>query len=152
MQRDLFSSRLMLAVTALVATAASEANAAIKHRYSLRPTPTIRSAARTDVRRSWRRHAMFAGGKLNLTANIGETSNAITKDAYVDLPNGIVSALGTKGSFETWVTVETESQLVRDLFVRPSRQDSGRRGHFAGTGKYITLIPSTRATGVTRFD
>jgi hypothetical protein len=96
MQRFLFSGRLMLAAATLVATATSEANAAIKHRYSFTANADDSvGGANGSVVDPGVPTATFAGGKLNLTANIGEASNVIAEDAYVDLPNGIVSALGT---------------------------------------------------------
>ena len=35
--------------------------------------------------------AVFSGGRLDLSGNSGQGSNGITEDAYVNLPNGIVS-------------------------------------------------------------
>ncbi|MCP4193599.1 MAG: PEP-CTERM sorting domain-containing protein [Planctomycetaceae bacterium] len=52
----------------------------------------------------------FGNGKLDLSENSGERSAEITEDAYVDLPNGIVSAAANSNSsgavtFEFWASV-----------------------------------------------
>jgi hypothetical protein len=144
MQRFLFSGRLMLAAATLVVTATSEANAAIKNRYSFTANADDSvGGANGNVVDPGVATAAFAGGKLNLSANIGELSNAIGEDAYVNLPNGIVSALGTKGSFETWVTVETNRNWAEIFSFGQSRIDSGGEDISAGFGKYVTLIPDT---------
>jgi hypothetical protein len=54
--------------------------------------------------------ATFTAGQLDLTGNIGEGSNAITEDAYVNLPNGLISSTAsTNGalSLELWTTIST---------------------------------------------
>src|ERR1700704_4265678 len=50
--------------------------------------------------------AVFAGGQLDLSANTGQGSNGITEDAYVNLPNGIITA-ATTGGVAGKLTVET---------------------------------------------
>ena len=62
--------------------------------------------------------AFSHGGQIDLSANDGQGSNAITEDAYVDLPNGIVSGAvnsGTTGAItlEFWATVATQRTWQR---------------------------------------
>jgi hypothetical protein len=83
---------------------------------------------------------------LDLTAaNNGATSDQtpFTSGAYVHLPNGTISALGTKGSFETWVTVQTNQNWAEIFSFGQSRPDTGGEDKSAGWGKYVTLIPDT---------
>ncbi|MCO6044195.1 LamG domain-containing protein [Aeoliella sp. ICT_H6.2] len=84
-----------------------------------------------------------ADGLLDLSGNNGQTSSGFTNDAYVDLPNGIISSLGNTGSFEMWVTVSTNRDWAEIFsFGAPS---SGVENESSGGGRegYITLIPDT---------
>src|SRR5262245_769111 len=96
-------------IALLVVAAVHDAEAAIKHRYSFtaNANDSLGGANGTVIDAGATPNAVFVGGKLDLFANAGNPSNNITEDAYVHLPNGIISALGGKGSLETWVTVET---------------------------------------------
>jgi hypothetical protein len=145
MQRTLLIGYARLAVTALALTAAQHADAAVKHRYSFTTDANDSvSGAHGAVVDAGVPTATFAGGVLNLTANTGELSNAaIANDAYVNLPNGIISAMGTKASFETWVTVETNRNWAEIFSFGSSRPDSGGENLSSGWGRYITLIPDT---------
>ena len=66
--------------------------------------------------------ATFAGGKPYLSANVGELSNVIGEDAYVGLPNGIVSTLATKGSFEIWAATNSERFQASQLLMEVTQQ------------------------------
>jgi hypothetical protein len=128
----------------LLAATALEADAELKHRYSF--TSNIDDSVGTahgNLIDPGAVTGVFAGGQLNLTANNGETSGAIVEEAYVDLPNGIISALGTKGTFETWITVETNRPWAEIFSFGASRQDTGGEDISAGNGKYVTLIPAS---------
>lgn len=48
--------------------------------------------------------ARFSEGQLDLTGNRGEPSSQPGEDAYVDLPNGLISRIGDNVSFELWAT------------------------------------------------
>jgi hypothetical protein len=134
----------ILAAAALLATTAQEADAALKHRYSFTSNinDSVGSADGTLVDPG-SATGVFAAGKLNLTANTGEPSDAISNDAYVDLPDGIISGLGTTATFETWVTVDTNRNWSEIYSFGQSRPDTGGEDISAGFGRYITLIPDT---------
>ncbi len=150
MQRILVTG-LAIAVTAIALTPARNADAAVKHRYSFTTDANDSvGGAHGNVVDAGAPSATFAGGVLNLTANTGEISNAaIANDAYVNLPNGIISAMGTKASFETWVTVETNRNWAEIFSFGTSRPDTGGEDLSSGWGRYITLIPDTGDGGNT---
>ncbi len=93
--------------------------------------------------------ARYVGGQIDVSANNGQTSgqNPFTSGAYVNLPNGIVSAAfreGTAGaaSFETWSTVQTNRGWAELFSFGLSNQGEDMAGE--GTqADYITLIPQT---------
>lgn len=134
----------ILTAAALLATTAPQADAALKHRYSF--TSNINdsvSGAHGSLVDPGAATGVFVGGKLDLTANIGEPSNAIGEDAYVNLPNGIISALGATATIETWVAVDTNRNWSEIYSFGQSRPDSGGEDSSVGLGRYITLIPDT---------
>ncbi len=59
--------------------------------------------------------ARFSEGQLDLSLNRGERSVAPARDAYVDLPNGILKKLGGRLSFEIWCT-QTEWATFANTF------------------------------------
>jgi hypothetical protein len=92
--------------------AAPQAMGQLVHRYSFtaNANDSVGSAHGTVIDAGTTANFAFTGGQLDLSANTGNASNAITEDAYVDLPNGIVSAAATGGmngavAFEWWFTV-----------------------------------------------
>jgi hypothetical protein len=125
--------------------ASREAGAALKHRYSFttNPNDSVGGANGTVVDPTG--ISFFAGGNLDLSGNNGELSNQapFAAGAYVNLPNGIISALGTTGTFEAWVTVSANRNWAEIFSFGQSRIDTGGEDISAGFGKYITLIPDT---------
>ena len=127
-----------------------EATAALAHRYSFSGNVDDSVAgAHGAVVDAGAATAVFVGGELDLSANTGQGSNAITEDAYVDLPNGIVSGAFTSGtnraaSFETWTTVQTHRNWAEIFAFGTSNcgEDSSCSGSDTG---YITLIPANGA-------
>lgn len=84
------------------------ANPAPKHRYtfndgfgSLRVEDSVGGAHGTLIHNTG--NARLANGQWK-TGNNGSQSCARDNGDYVDFPNGIISALGDKATFETWVT------------------------------------------------
>ena len=66
-------------------------------------------------------------GQLDLRANNNINSNQdfavpTTPGAYVDLPNGTISSLGTRATFEAWITVETNRTWDAHLRFWPIRR------------------------------
>jgi hypothetical protein len=101
-----------------------EASAALAHRYSFTSdaNDSVGTAHGTVVDAGTPSH-VFANGQLDLTANTGQGSNAaMLTDAYVDLPNGIISTAAANGpsgafSFELWATVATTRTWQRFVDV-----------------------------------
>ncbi|MGD9632012.1 MAG: LamG domain-containing protein [Pirellulales bacterium] len=145
MPRRVLTYLSIVAACGIAASAACTANAALTHRYSFtnNANDSVGGANGTVVDPLG--VSFFADGNLNFTGNNGEGSDQrpFVSGAYVDLPNGIISALGTTGSFELWVTVDTNRDWAEIFSFGQSRADSGGEGISAGFGKYITLIPDT---------
>jgi hypothetical protein len=95
--------------------------------------------------------AVFANGELDLSANMGEGSNGITEDAYVDLPNGLITqaaSAGTSGafSFELWATVTTTRTWQR--FVDVGSSDGGEDASpGGGTAPYLYIAANSGRFG-----
>jgi hypothetical protein len=99
--------------------------------------------------------ARSVGGQIDVSANNGEVSGQdfslpTTRGAYIDLPNGIVSAAFNSGqpraaTFETWATVAT-NRTWSELFsfgLSNLGEDISNEGTQTD---YITLIPQSGAT------
>lgn len=92
-------------------------------------------------------NAVFSGGMLDLSENTGEPSNNITEDAYVDLPNGMVTDAvksGTDGavSFEWWATVAEQHTWQRfgDFGSSNDGEDTANGGANAA---YVLVTPNS---------
>ena len=76
-------------------------------------------------------NASYAGGQLILGNTGSQNSNANDGD-YVDLPNGIISALGESGTFEVWTTwtgaAGTPWQRIFDLGTSDGGEGSSGGG------------------------
>jgi hypothetical protein len=98
--------------------------------------------------------AVFANGELDLSANMGELSDGITEDAYVDLPNGLITQVANSGtsdafSFELWATVTTTRTWQRYVDVGSSNngEDTSAGGQTTPY-IYITANSGRFANGV----
>jgi len=95
--------------------------ATLKHRYSFSETDgtsvadSVGTANGTVVG-----GATFGGGELTLNGT----------DGYVDLPNGIITGLGTDGTFELWITHESPGVWARifDFGTSDVGEDSSGNG------------------------
>jgi hypothetical protein len=96
--------------------------------------------------------ATFHDGLVDLTAaNNGANSNqaVFTQGAYVDLPNGTISALGNQATFETWVTVQTNQNW--DRIFDFGRSDAGEdMATGAPNSEYIFATSQNGGTGTLR--
>ena len=128
----------LAAITAVIAAALmpQPAHAVLKHRYTFNgnANDTVGTAHGVVVDGSVQTHQFF-NNMLVLTGNAGEGSNAIFDDAYVNLPNGTISAAaasGTSGavSFEFWLTVATQRtwQRVGDFGTSQDGEDTSNSG------------------------
>jgi hypothetical protein len=89
--------------------------------------------------------AVFANGLLDLSANTGQGSTAISEDAYVDLPNGIVSAAAAANgavTFEFWASVATTRTWQRfgDFGASNNGENTSASGAMA---QYVMITPNS---------
>ena len=79
------------------------------------------------------------GGRLNLSGGVANTA------AYVDLPNGIISALDD-ATFEAWVTIDSAQNWSRifDFGVNGNGEQTGPGG--AGNGTNYVFLSANRGT------
>ena len=119
------------------------------HRYSFTSdvSDSIGGADGTVVDPGANTNAVFSGGMLDLSANTGQGSNGITEDAYVDLPNGIVTSAASSGtdgaiSFEWWATVaETHTwQRFGDFGTSNNGEDTAASGD---ASSYVLVTPNS---------
>jgi hypothetical protein len=152
MRRYVPSGVLILAVCFAVV---GNANAALTHRYSFTSDANDSVGGANGTVIDPLGVSFFSGGNLNFAGHEGEGSDQrpFVSGAYVNLPNGIISALGTTGTFEFWLTVDTNRNWAEIFSFGQSRVDTGGEDLSAGFGKYITLIPDTGDAGDTfRFE
>jgi hypothetical protein len=133
----------------------STANGSLVHRYSFtgNANDSVGTAHGTVVDPG-APTAVFAGGRLDLSANVGNGSEVIAEDAYVNLPNGIISAAANGG---------VPGQLTTELWARSSENRNWAALFSAGTSNggedianggnssdYIQLIPRNGVGGNNR--
>lgn len=144
---------LALALVIAAGAGVREARCELAHRYSFDgdASDSIGSAHGTIVDAGFTANAMFSGGQLDLSANTGEPSNGITEDAYVDLPNGMISPVasgGTSGAFsiELWATVsETHTwQRYVDFGTSNDGEDTSNSG---SASPYVYIAPNSGRFG-----
>jgi hypothetical protein len=85
--------------------------------------------------------------QANNTANSNQAT--FTQGAYIDLPNGIISSLGTQATFEAWVNVETPKNW--DRIFDFGRSDAGEdMATGAPNSEYIFATSQNGSNGVLR--
>jgi hypothetical protein len=143
------------AVAAAIAASlggADDAHAVLVHRYSFNGNvnDSVGTANGTIVDAGGPT-AVFSGGQLDLSANTGQSSNGITQDAYVDLPNGMISAAaasGTSGalSLEFWATVSAQHTWQRfgDFGLANAGEGFSDNG---GARDYLYISPNSGRFG-----
>ncbi|MCA9189964.1 MAG: LamG domain-containing protein [Planctomycetales bacterium] len=140
---------LVAVITASTMIAAVQANAALKHRYSFTDSAddSVGGANGMVVDAGTAPNYIFSGGQLDLSANVGQGSNGITEDAYVDLPNGIVSGAVNSGvngaiSFEFWATVAEQRTWQRfgDFGTSNGGEDTSPAGDASA---YVLITPNS---------
>lgn len=142
--------RFLSVIAALLVLAPALVDAQIpKHRYSFTSdvSDSIGGQNGTVVDAGSNPNAVFTGGMLDLSANTGQGSNAITEDAYVDLPNGIVSGAASSGtngavSFEWWATVAEQRTWQRfgDFGTSNDGEDTSNGG---ANASYVLVTPNS---------
>ncbi|MBE0534965.1 MAG: hypothetical protein IH624_04785 [Phycisphaerae bacterium] len=122
-------------VMALLATAAQ---GAVVHRYAFDdPNDSVGGADGVLINRTGR--AAFANGQLTL-GNLGVENSNTNDGDYLDLPNGIISALGDQATFEVWTTWRGAAMWERIFDLGASDGGEGNAGG-AGNSFYIFLTP-----------
>jgi hypothetical protein len=139
----------------LVLALSSTADAALRHRYSFTSNANDSvGSAHGVVVDPGAATAVFAGGKLDLSANGGNGSNGIVEDAFVDLPNNIITAATTGGAagqltVEIWAQ-SSENRNWAALFSAGT-SNTGENNSGGGNGTdYIQVIPQNGANGQIR--
>jgi hypothetical protein len=148
MRRRVLNLLILGALVALAAPTAREARATLAHRYSfagnLNDSVGGQNGTMVDVGAAT---AVFTAGQLDLSANTGQGSNGITEDAFVDLPNGLITGVatgGTSGAFsvELWATIAEQHTWQRfvDFGTSDGGEDTSGGG---GASPYIYLAANS---------
>ena len=115
------------------------------HRYSFAgdATDSVGGANGTLVNNTG--NASFAGGQVILGNTGSQNSNANGGQSdgdYVDLPNGIISALGESGTFETWTTwTGAAGTAWQRIFDFGTSRDGEGVSPEAPNSSYVMLTP-----------
>ncbi|MAT69047.1 MAG: hypothetical protein CMJ58_05930 [Planctomycetaceae bacterium] len=145
--------KLGLLVAAAGVLSASPANGQLAHRYSFTTdaSDSVGGANGTVVDAGTTANFAFTAGALDFSANTGEPSNAIVENAYLDLPNGIVSSAAAAGvsgavAFEWWATVsETRTwQRLGDFGSSDGGEDASTGG---GGVDYLMMAANSGRAG-----
>lgn len=147
MKRSLLPPALLVVFWAVVPSAA---HAGVVHRWSFdgNVNDSVRTAHGTLINNTG--NATFAGGQLTLGNTGTQTSNAGNGD-YVDLPNGIISALGNHATFEAWVTWNGPSTSNWQRIFDFGRSDGGEDSSSTGANSYyVMMTPRNSTTGTYR--
>lgn len=127
----------------------SSALGQLAHRYSFTSdaTDSVGTADGTVIDSGTTANFSFTGGMLDFSANGGNPSNNITEDAYLDLPNGIVSAAAAAGdsgevTFEWWYTLAEERtwQRVGDFGNSNDGEDTSNLG---SASDYLSIVATS---------
>lgn len=140
-----FTKRLVLAAIAVGLGCSTAARAALVHRYDFNTNLNDLVGTANGNLVDPGNIASFSGGMLNLP-NSGASSNQtpFATGAYVNLPNGIISSLGTQATFETWINMNSNRNWAEIWSFGTS--DAGEDvASGAGNSRYITLIPQNGA-------
>ena len=146
--------RVAVPLAGLLLLAATTVEAqSLKHRYSFDAdvSDSINGADGTVVDEGFDPNHEFSGGQIDLSANTGEGSNDIIEDAYVDLPNGLISEAATTGtegaiSLEWWATVAEQRTWQRfgDFGTSNEGEDTASGGQ---SSDYILVTPNSGRFG-----
>jgi hypothetical protein len=137
----------------LVVALSSTADAALRHRYSFTSDASDSvGGANGTVVDAGAATAVFAGGKLDVSANTGQGSDSgISEDAYVNLPNGIVTA-AANGGVAGQLTVEIWAQSAENrnwaaLFSAGASNGGEDVSSGGNNADYIQVIPQNGQNG-----
>jgi hypothetical protein len=137
-------------VFSLALGCATAAQGALQHRYSFTSDATDSvGGAHGAVVDAGAATAVFAGGVLDLSANTGQGSDSgISEDAYVDLPNGIISGAASGGTLTTEIWARAaENRNWAALFSSGTSNGGENSSNGGNSADYIQLIPRAGAAG-----
>lgn len=138
------NTRFVLAAS-LAVWLPSAAHAALVHRYDFNGelNDLVGSANGTLVDPG--NVSTYSNGMLNLPGG-GASSNQtpFTTGAYVALPAGTISSLGTQATFETWINMNANRNWAEIWSFGTSDAGAGKSTG-APNSRYITLIPQNGA-------
>jgi len=108
------------------------------HRYDFTSDPNDKVGDADGVLINNTGNARFENGQL-ITGNTGQVSNDNNGD-YVDLPNGMISALGPEATFEMWATINADPwwQRMFDFGISDGGEDQSPGG---GASPFLFLTP-----------
>jgi hypothetical protein len=148
MGNPMSTARIWILAACVFLCSLSDALGALAHRYSFTTNANDSvGTAHGTVIDAGAPTAVFAGGQLDLSANTGQGSNAITEDAFVDLPNGLISGIASGGvsgafSMEVWATVAETHTWQR--FIDVGTADGGENmSNGGGASPYIYIAANS---------
>jgi hypothetical protein len=126
-----------------VSTVAASLTSAPVHRYSFNGDCADSIGSADGVLVNNTTNAAFAGGKLTLGNDGSQRSNDGTGD-YVDLPNGMISALEDNATFEFWVTSNSGDSTIWERIFDFGTSVGGEDVSDTGSGcSYIMATPAS---------
>jgi len=129
---------------------ASLAPAALVHRYQFNGSADDSVGGANGALVNNTGNASYGSGRLTLGNDGSQSSNANNGD-YVDLPNGIISALGNHGTFEAWVTWNGPGDSNWQRIFDFGTSDGGENQSSGGTNSYyVFMTPRNSSTGTYR--
>lgn len=96
-------------------------------------------------------NSAYADGQLTLGNDGSQSSNGKANGDYVDLPNGIISALGTSGSFESWTTWDGPEGSYWQRIFDFGTSDGGEDVSPGGTNSTYIFATPLGGGGALRF-
>jgi hypothetical protein len=139
----------LLSVLVMWGMISTGVHAQLAHRYSFtaNANDSVGTAHGNVVDAGTTANSSFTGGALDFSANTGETSNAITEGAYLNLPNFTVSSAATAGmngavAFEWWYTLSESRtwQRVGDFGNSNTGEDTSGSG---SATDYLSIVATS---------
>ncbi len=139
--------RCMPGLTAILLAVTQLAMADLVHRYDFSGSCTDRVGTAHGTLVNGTGLALITNGWLRLGNNGTQLSNSPTND-YVDLPNGLVSALGNRATFEAWVKWNGPAASNWQRIFDFGTSDTGEGGSPGAANQYyIMLTPRANVAG-----
>ncbi len=125
----------------IVLCSPASVSAAVVHRYSFTDNANDSLGTANGVLVNNSGYAAYSSGQLDM-GNSSLPSSTSSTINYVDLPNGIISSLGTQATFEAWVTWYGPSGSSWQRIFDFGTSDSGEGYSTSGSSStYIFMTP-----------